>query len=206
MNSVILGAVISGMFAIASVVYIQWNERGRAKQAAAAAKQTEEERKRETVRHNDVELQRIESEAYRRAEASNAESLRIAYGNIQQLERRVVSAEERAAAAEAAARRCSDELEQERRSRRVDAERQAEEVARTIEEERSARRRAEDREAEHAAEVRRLWVIVNALRDAIRKAGVEVSEELLTGGIGTLPDDTAPNNTWSEHSKDQDQE
>lgn len=98
------------------------------------------------------------------------------------------------------------DLNEERRLRRADLARQEEEATRKLEEERRARRLAENREAEHAAEVRRLWRIVTGLRDILRASGIDVPEDLMTGGIGELPEDNAPHNSWSEHSKDQERE
>lgn len=191
MSDVLIGSIVSGLIALSGVIYVQRVTR-------ALRRETDLDSRSDT-------RQQIEAKAYERAEASNERSRKEAERYAERLETRLVAVEKRAEDAETEAQKCTRALEEERRDRRATEDRQAEDVTRKLEAERRARRLAENREAEHASEVRRLWVIVTGLREAIRLAGIDVPAHLLTGGIGVLEDE-APSNEWSEHSADQDEQ
>jgi hypothetical protein len=101
----ILPALIAGVFSLAAVLYMNWeNKRIRARDKAAQEEADDEARERA----NDPEVRRLESEAYERARASYEAALRTARAEAKRLEARMTNVEARASAAEDSARRAND--------------------------------------------------------------------------------------------------
>ncbi len=101
----ILATIISGAFGVATVLYVQWDNR-RVRRETDAREATRD--REDDERRNDPELARIEKAAFERARASYDAALATAERETAKFEDRIRTCEARAERAEAQARAASE--------------------------------------------------------------------------------------------------